>query len=236
MELDELHSVASILKKGKSKMRKLVIGMALASTALASPALARDDSWYVEGDAGVTKVEDANFLAANQAPVKADFKTGYDFGGIVGYDFGMFRLEAEASYRRAGLDQLTSAGQSLNRAGGLTGSASDLSFMLNGLLDFGPDDGLQGFVGGGVGVGRAKYVANTPAPLLNDSDTGFAWQALAGLRMPVSSNVDLGLKYRFFNQDKVNLISSGGTALATKFRSHSQIGRASCRERVYVLV
>ncbi|MEN9932016.1 MAG: hypothetical protein RIS17_589, partial [Pseudomonadota bacterium] len=31
-------------------MRKLVLGMALASSALATPALARDDSWYIEAD------------------------------------------------------------------------------------------------------------------------------------------------------------------------------------------
>ncbi|KPQ29724.1 MAG: OmpA family porin, partial [Porphyrobacter sp. HL-46] len=34
-------------------MRKLVIGMAMASTALASPALARDGQWYIQGDGGV---------------------------------------------------------------------------------------------------------------------------------------------------------------------------------------
>ena len=33
-------------------MRKLAIGLALASTALASPALARDDQWYVGVDGG----------------------------------------------------------------------------------------------------------------------------------------------------------------------------------------
>ena len=33
-------------------MRKLVLGLALASTALATPAIARDKSWYVEGDLG----------------------------------------------------------------------------------------------------------------------------------------------------------------------------------------
>src|SRR3546814_4524983 len=69
--------------------------------------------------------------------------------------------------------------------------------MLNGLLDFGPDDGLQGFVGGGVGVSRGK-LAND---LVNDSDTGFAWQAIAGVRYPLTTNVDVSLKYRFFNQD-----------------------------------
>lgn len=41
-------------------MRKTIIGMALATTVLATPALARDNSWYMELDAGVMKMEDSH--------------------------------------------------------------------------------------------------------------------------------------------------------------------------------
>ena len=60
--------------------------------------------------------------------------------------------------------------------------------MLNGLLDFGPDDGIQGFVGGGVGVARVKaqYGLNNNGDFLNDSDTVFAYQGLAGIRAPLT--------------------------------------------------
>ena len=85
-------------------MRKLVIGMALASTALASPALARDGQWYVELGGGPMLVEDigleVNESGSEDITLDTD-KYGYDFGGIVGYDFGAFRLEAEAGYRAA---------------------------------------------------------------------------------------------------------------------------------------
>ena len=36
--------------------------------------------------------------------------------------------------------------------------------MLNGLLDFGDDDGVQGFVGGGVGVARVEVENIFAAP------------------------------------------------------------------------
>jgi len=198
-------------------MRKLIIGMALASTALATPALARDDTWYVEIDAGGMILEDASLVdSAGIVSGVANFNKGYDVGGIVGYDFGGFRLEGEASYRRASMNSISRSG-----APRLTdsGNASDLSFMLNGLLDFGPDDGLQAFVGGGVGVGRAKFLSTSLA--INDSDSGFAYQALAGIRYPVTDNVDLGLKYRFFNQDNVALAGNQRLPLETRFRSHS---------------
>ncbi|MFN5902688.1 MAG: outer membrane beta-barrel protein, partial [Novosphingobium sp.] len=175
-------------------MRKLVIGLALASTAFASPALARDDSWYIEGNAGGMLVEDIkNFTGLNNEGV-LDLKTGYDFGGIVGYDFGGFRIEAEASYRRA--EEKSFSTTTANFPDARTGGGAEaLSFMLNGLLDFGPDDGLQGFVGGGVGVGRVKNAVllspNSPLSLV-DSDTGLAWQALAGVRTPITDNIDVG--------------------------------------------
>jgi len=175
-------------------MPKLVIGMALASTALATPALARDKSWYVEVDGGAMIVEDLNFKIGTTAnAAKQDHEYGYDFGGIVGYDFGMFRLEAEASYREADPKNLSTtvlipatSTAAINSGIGsysyVAGDTNALSFMLNGLLDFGPDDGLQGFVGGGVGVARVNVhnsINNKGPGWLNGSDTGFAWQALA---------------------------------------------------------
>ncbi|WP_420146063.1 outer membrane protein, partial [Sphingobium sp.] len=180
-------------------MRKLALAAALATSALATPALARDNSWYVGVDAGVLLVEDQDLTFPNAtAPRNAavpsiDYHKGYDFDANIGYDFGGFRLEAEAAYKRAKID--------LDQVG-FGGAASALSFMLNGLLDFGPDDGLQGFVGGGVGVSRGKLASD----IVNDSDTGFAWQAIAGVRYPVTNNVDVSLKYRFFNQDDIKVI------------------------------
>ncbi|MGH8335485.1 MAG: OmpA family protein, partial [Gammaproteobacteria bacterium] len=107
----------------------------------------------------------------------------------------------------------------------VAGDANALAFMVNGLLDFGDDDGLQGFVGGGVGVARVDMNVIGAAPAyLDDSDTGFAWQALAGIRAPLSDNWDVGLKYRFFNADKVNLVNRFGGDVETRFRSHSILG------------
>jgi len=217
-------------------MRKLAISLALASTALASPALARDNQWYVGVDGGAMIVEDlALDIGASKDAATMDTDRGYDFGGVVGYDFGGFRLESEVSYRAADVDgftsqapQLTSgAGTALIAAGkyAVSGDANALSFMVNGLLDFGDDDGLQGFIGGGVGVARVDMKAGLAAPsFLDDSDTGFAWQALAGVRAPLNDSWDVGLKYRFFNADKVGLVDRLGRAVETRFRSHSLMG------------
>ncbi len=161
---------------------------------------------------------------------------GYDFGALVGYDFGGFRLEAEASFREADVDNveafvggLPSSTATALRLGqyDAAGDVNALSFMLNGLLDFGDDDGLQGYAGGGVGVARvdAQASINATGPgVVDDSDTGFAWQAIAGVRAPISDRWDAGLKYRFFNAPNVNLVDSIGRDLETNFRSHSLLG------------
>lgn len=221
-------------------MRKLVIGMAMASSALATPAMAREGQWYIEGDGGVMLVEDQNITVNGAVDnASANYDTDYDFGGIVGYDFGAFRLEAEASYRAADLTDVSAGNQglALNPSVGGTsrftgtrtalGEVNALSFMVNGLFDFGSDDGLQGFAGGGVGVARVDMDGrvNTNGPgVWDDSDTGFAWQLLAGVRAPLSDSWDVGLKYRFFNVPDVGLVDPIGRTLDTKLTSHSLLG------------
>jgi OOP family OmpA-OmpF porin len=222
-------------------MRKLAVILALATTALSTPALARDDAWYVGVEGGAMLVENINFdIGATKAAGRANHDAGWDADGTIGYDFGAFRAEAEVGYRQANISSWTStlntpvtrlngtpggiaAPGTYNYAGGTT---SALSFMVNGLLDFGDDDGLQGFVGGGVGVARVKanYGLNTLSDFLDDSDTVFAWQVLAGVRAPLTDSIDVSLKYRFFNADNVRLVDVSGRNFDGRFRSHSILG------------
>ena len=221
-------------------MRKLAIAVALASTALATPALARDKAWYVGVEGGAMIVEDIHFdIGTTKDAMRIDHDYGYDVGGVVGYDFGMFRVETEVAYKSANVDgvQSTLRIPAFNAAGGLVqsnagnysyagGRTTALSFMLNGMLDFGDDDGLQGFVGGGVGVARVKgkYGLNTYGNFVNDSDTVFAWQAIAGIRAPLTDHIDASLKYRFFNADNIKFVDVTSRTLDGRYRSHSILG------------
>jgi hypothetical protein len=87
-------------------MRKLALMAVLASTAMAGPALAKDKAWYAGIEGGGMILEDLNFDIAGVSNVAtANAKTGYDVDGIVGYDFGMFRMEGEVGYKH---DRITS--------------------------------------------------------------------------------------------------------------------------------
>ncbi|HYJ30486.1 MAG TPA: OmpA family protein [Allosphingosinicella sp.] len=221
-------------------MRKLAIVVALSSTVLATPALARDGAWYIGGDFGAMIVEDVSFdVGTAEDAIIVDHEYGFDGAGFVGYDLGAFRLEAEVAYKRARIDELestlrlpgqagpgsTSAQQFLNAGGG---STTALSFMINGLLDFGDDDGISGFLGGGVGMARVNFnnqraFANQGA-FIEDSDSRFAWQLLAGVRQAISDNMDVTVRYRFFNVSDLEMVGFGGRDFSSRLRTHSLLG------------
>ena len=157
--------------------------------------------------------------------VEVDHNVGIDLDLIGGYDFGGFRVEAELGYKSASLDAATISGQLLDSAdftGEIDGDARVLSAMVNGLFDFGDDDGWSGYVGGGVGLASIKYNLEADEDGdVNDNDGAFAWQVIAGVRKAVSDNVDLGLKYRFFATTAFKYGDDVGGELEGKWRSHS---------------
>ena len=82
-------------------MRKLVIGMAMASTALSTPALAREGQWYIQGDGGVMIVEDQSLDvngAAGDAGQAADHDAAADLD-IVAHLADIVDLRARAHAR-----------------------------------------------------------------------------------------------------------------------------------------
>ncbi len=93
-------------------MRKYLLAAA-AAAAIASPAVARDNSGYfgVEGGALFPQDKHVDFSGTYAyseggtydfvADAKINYKTGIDVDVIAGYDFGMFRLEGELGWKKA---------------------------------------------------------------------------------------------------------------------------------------
>ncbi len=217
--------------------------MALSSTALAAPALARDNAFYVGIEGGAMIVEDIDLdVGAFNNNVTLDHDYGFDVDFVAGYDFGAFRLEAEGGYKQAGVDEITQIA-----GGGFTAGRTEadgdtrvISSMVNALLDFGDDEGVNGYIGGGIGVAQIKFDdvvgAGTAGVVLDDKDAELAYQGIAGIRTALGPNVDLGLKYRFFSTTRFDMIgeTAGGAfnvgavsgrnptqGVSGRFRSHS---------------
>jgi OOP family OmpA-OmpF porin len=220
-------------------MRKLAIA-ALLVTTMATPALARDGNWYVGVEGGALKAQRAHFdytygTTTQSDAINVKWKTGYDVDGLIGYDFGALRAEAEVGYKRNKADDIIVSFRGPivvpPTSANYEARSRVLSSMFNLLGDFGSDQGISGFVGGGVGLSRTKIRADfTPfsvngSPLgVNGTDRRFAWQAIAGVRAAVTDNVDIGLKYRYF-ATKVRFDDTGPQGVSEevsgRYRSHS---------------
>ena len=219
-------------------MRKLAIAVTLATTILGTPAVARDGAPYIGIEGGGLIVEDTDFDYEDESgsttnAITVDHSVGYDVDLIGGFDLGAVRLEAELAHKRAGVngmrfkqqadivaDPLVAAGVDAD------GRVSILSAMGNALLDFGDDDGWRGYVGLGAGLARVKFRAFTEEDAIGfvDEDRALAYQVIAGASAPLTPNLDLGLKYRFFNTRRLNFGGADAEvpfALEGKLRTHS---------------
>jgi opacity protein-like surface antigen len=215
----------------------------------ATPAAAKDGSWYAGIAAGVlfpkspsgghifadysttnatvpaggvlpTGIPSGPADATFDNPFNFDTNTGFDADLIAGYDFGMFRVEGELGYKQSHLDSdvdsgfLTSVNAALNRPsaapdpgapglGPIVASNFDLddkihavSGMINGLADFGGEGGVGGYIGAGIGYAEVHG--------FDDSKGKFAWQLIAGVYYPISEQIDIGLKGRYFAAGSVS--------------------------------
>ncbi|MBC7985244.1 MAG: OmpA family protein [Sphingomonadaceae bacterium] len=210
-----------------------IILAALVSTVLATAADARDGQWYIGFEGGAMQVEDEEFslrsssggTVVNRFRVEAD--TGFDIDAIAGYDVGIVRIEAEVAYKDAGFDELSglSSGEDSLPGGSdfpLDGGVSVISAMANALLDVGGNHGIGFYAGGGVGWASVDVDARDGSSrLVDDNDSGFAWQLIGGLRFPIGDSIDLGVKYRYFNADGLELSSFSNTFAEADLTSHS---------------
>ena len=196
---------------------------AVAATAIATPAYARDGQAYLGIEGGImfpgdqdvdaffdfitvqapaTPVAPAGPLDVDvDGPLGANWKTGWDIDAVGGYDFGGFRLEVELAHKKSkrdGFDIDDDALAALNLALNRPSAAPDpgapgqpplteddfedaggkitvFSAMLNGLVDFGDEDGVSFYAGARPGWARAAA--------LDDRDSAWAGQLIAGVRL-----------------------------------------------------
>ena len=182
-------------------IRKLILMVATAvGLMMVSGNATAGVGYYLGAQSGMTWVDDTNTSGTS-----GEMDSGYAVGITGGYDFGMFRLEAEVSYRENDIDKITIFGNPTTCGGDLSSTA----LMLNGYIEFENKTPVTPYVGAGFGFNRvehkgyAKYGGNTTVTF-DSSETAFAWSMTAGLAWNLSDTLALDLSYRYFTSKDVD--------------------------------
>lgn len=191
---------------------------AAALAAISTPAVARDNSAYFGLEVGALHVKDTDVEVDDFDLLTIDHKLGVDGDMIAGYDFGMFRLEAELAYKRSEHSSYEFDGDE----GDGEGRTSAYSGMINGMVDVGQERDINFYAGAGAGYAQIIHVLEEEEDSegFKLKDRGFAWQLFAGVRKQLDRHFDVGLKYRYFDGGTAN-DTVDGERVSTDYNSHS---------------
>jgi OOP family OmpA-OmpF porin len=220
-----------------SLSQKAVLTLAVLGAAAACPvaASAQDASgWYVSGAGSITMLNGTDGTIANApAPgitvrTQNEFETGFGAQVAVGRDFGRFRLEAELGYTQDHQNHYVAVAPPTGRIPAYVDQNAARA-MLNGYVDL-TDGTVQPFLGAGAGVvrihhrffaPRAPFPTEAPRELINDNDTRFAYQLMAGLGIRVAPTVMLTAQYRWLDAGRFHGLDSRGERFERDHRGHN---------------
>ncbi len=207
--------------KGRLLPLGLVVGLAAAAPAQAQ-------GWYAGIQGGVTFAQDADNESGG-VNVESTQDTGFNIGGMVGYDLGnSFRVEGELTYRQNDIDELdvSDLGLGVDELSG-TGDVSALSFMANGFYDFDVAWPVKPYIGGGIGFARVSLndagaeAGGVSVELADDEDVVFAYQFGAGLSYPINPTMLISLDYRYFATSDPEFEDADGDDFDSEYRTHN---------------
>lgn len=211
----------------------VAVGAALAAT----PAQAEDpEGWYVAGAATGSFLNSPRQTVAN-APtpgsmlrVTNNVDTGFGWQVEFGHAFRHFRIEAEAGRTENDPHSYTvTSPSSLSGTLPQTGKFAAMRYMANGYFDF-LDGPVRPYVGAGAGIAkvhvvtigpRAPFPTEAPRRLIDDSGSGFAWQLMAGVSVPVARRLVLTAQYRWFDAGTIDGHDSRGQRFTETISGHN---------------
>jgi len=186
-----------------SKHISLMTGLVVTSATILAAPVAQAQV-YLGGEGGWTGLQGTKSRINGTTPagtpfsfpINQSFDSGFNAGARVGYQWGPWRFEEEYSFRENG-SNATALGRRVK------GTVDTNSFMTNAIYDFNVGWLLTPHIG--AGIGGAVLNGNLNAPALGyrskTSDVVFAYQAIAGVRYPITPNLMLDVDYRYRGAD-----------------------------------
>jgi opacity protein-like surface antigen len=176
----------------------------------------QDSGFYIGASGGLNFLGDSSLDSGVSLDV--NYGSGYTFGGVLGYDFGMLRLDAEVAYRDNDIEVIGISAE---------GSTSALSYMINGYFDIPTHLAVKPYLGGGIGFATVSVndanipgIPPFPAPVADDSDSVLAYQLSAGVGLEISRTTTLTLGYRYFATEDLEMLDASAVAFTTEYQSH----------------
>jgi opacity protein-like surface antigen len=218
------------------KLAIIGIGAIGAIIARAPNAGAAEGDWYVSGFAGGMLLEDPHNLGnGNALDFDGSAKTGFAFRGAVGaYRAPQVRTEFEIAYRSAKFSKLSFAGDGGLGAAAGTASLSGMSVaasgrftavsgMLNAYYDYDTGSAWRPYIDAGLGAARltARRVTAAGVPVVDATDTVFAYQFGIGIGYDVTKSITLAADYRYFTTLDPTFRDAAGASFDSEFVSHS---------------
>lgn len=218
------------MKKGFRVVFAAICGLAVIGAANAQD----QGNWYAAAGGSLTLRDAVDGTIANAPAPGLTVRTGNPiepgFGGhvAVGRRLGNFRLEGELSYTRETQNRYEAI---VPPTGQIFADVTEerMRAMINGYVDFNTGR-VQPYLGVGAGYAstdlltiapRAPFPTEQPLRLIDDSDKGFAWQAMAGFATPLNEALDLTVQYRWFDGGTFEAVDSRRENVTRDIRGHS---------------
>jgi opacity protein-like surface antigen len=166
----------------------------------ATCATAAEQGVYFGANTGAVFLEDSSVSAPVGSSFDIEYDPGMSYGVVLGYDAGTYfsksgttsgRLEIEYTRRSNDADEVEENG-AFRPVGG---EANVDSLMINSWVDFRTRSPFRPYMG--IGVGAARLTLDD-AGFSDDDDTRFAYQAGAGIGLPIGNHFTVSVGYRYF--------------------------------------
>lgn len=175
------------------------------------------DSRYISALGGVSSVNHFNVIIHDTGLPHGNIATspGLDLAVAVGKRIDNYRVEAEVGYQRNNADHITIHTPQGTRTSDLQGYFSITTFMANAYCDF-RAGGVEPYITAGIGLAEIGVnKVNDPPLILNETHPAFGFQFGAGIAVPVTENIAIDLRYRYFGSTRVSLSDNGDIRLSS---------------------
>src|SRR3954452_22525479 len=161
---------------------------------------AKADGFYFAVHGRASALEDADGTVNNPGAPTLDLTLKAEKGWLACVAGGDqwpsgLALEGEVTYRENRLDKVKILGGHID----LGGDEHSWALMTNAYYNLHTGTAFTPYVGGGIGAAFLTISAKPQgAADFNDSETRFAYQAIAGVSYALTERVSLGIEYRYF--------------------------------------